>query len=140
MDHLCWTSQQMPSWDKLRVVQGDTKEEFDAQAAAFGNQMVTNAKDKMGTMTVNVFPKYALHDRKQHIGRYLKKAQSMKGCVFTTRLTQINHYLSSLLLPYARDRLALFSVFKSLNEHQCGWGLVVGLNQLRKIVSELMKN
>ena len=38
-----------------------------------------------------------------------------------------------VLVPYARDRQALFSILKPLDENRCGWGLVVGLNQFRKL-------
>ena len=78
-----------------RVLQGDAKAQFDTQAAAHGSQTAANFKAIMATMTVHVFPRYALQDQKRYMRRYLKKPLSMKVRSFTTRLTQLNNYLSS---------------------------------------------
>merc|ERR1711966_427836 len=78
-----------------RVLQGYAKAQFDTQAAAHGNQTAANFKAIMATMTVHVFPRYALQDQKRYMRRYLKKPLGMKVRSFTTRLTQLNNYLSS---------------------------------------------
>ena len=78
-----------------QALQGDSKVHVDIQAAIFGNWVVANFKVSMTTMTVHVFPRYTLCDQKWYMYRYLKKLQSMKVCVFTTRLTSLNHYLFS---------------------------------------------
>ena len=78
-----------------RVLQGDAKAQFDTQAAAHGSQTAANFKAIMATMTVHVFPRYALQDQKRYMRRYLKKPLGMKVRSFTTRLTQLNNYLSS---------------------------------------------
>ena len=80
-----------------RVLQGDAKAQFDTQAAAHGSQTAANFKAIMATMTVHVFPRYALQDQKRYMRRYLKKPLSMKVCSFTTRLTQLNNYQTPII-------------------------------------------
>ena len=53
-----------------RVLQGDAKAQFDTQTAAHGNQTAANFKAIMATMTVHIFPRYALQDQKRYMRRY----------------------------------------------------------------------
>ena len=78
-----------------RVLEGDAKAQFNMQTAAHGNQTVINFKNVMATMTAHVFPRYALRDQKRYLTRFCHKPLYMKVCAFVTRLTQLNHYLSS---------------------------------------------
>jgi len=45
-------------------------------------------------MTAHVFPTYAYRDQKRYFTRYLRKPPSMTVKAFTTRLVQLNEYLT----------------------------------------------
>ena len=77
-----------------RVLTGDAKAEFDAKADAQGNKSVANFEIVMNKMTAHVFPIYAYRDQKRYLARYLRKPPGMKVKAFTTRLVQLNEYLT----------------------------------------------
>ena len=77
-----------------RVLKGDAKAEFEVKAEAEGNKSVANFEIVMNKMTAHVFPTYAYRDQKRYQGRYLRKPPGMKVKAFTTRLVQLNEYLT----------------------------------------------
>ena len=77
-----------------RVLKGDAKAEFTKQANLVGSCTVGNFTTVMATMTVHIFPVPTYQDQKRYMYRYLGKAKTVKVRTFTTRLIQLNHYLS----------------------------------------------
>ena len=79
---------------KERVLKGDAKAEFTQQTNLVGSCTVGNFTTVMATMTVHIFPVLAYQDQKRYMYRYLRKPKTMKIHTFTTRLIQLNNYLS----------------------------------------------
>ena len=77
-----------------RVLKGDAKAEFLQQANLVGSRTVANFTTVMATMTVHVFLTYAYRDQRRYMQRYLRNPPEMKARTFTTRLLQLNNYLT----------------------------------------------
>ena len=77
-----------------RVLKGVAKAEFTQQANLVGSDTVGNFTTLMATMTVHIFPVLAYQDQKRYMYKYLRKPKTMKLRTFTTRLIQLNNYLS----------------------------------------------
>ena len=77
-----------------RVLKGDAKAKFTQQANLVESHTVGNFTRVMTTMTVHIFPVLVYQDQKQYMYRYLRKPKTMKVCTFTTRLIQLNNYIS----------------------------------------------
>jgi hypothetical protein len=77
-----------------RVLKGDAKAEFTVKANAEGTKTVEHFEIVMNKMTAHVFPTYAYRDQKRYLTRYLRKPPGMTVKAFTTRLVQLNEYLT----------------------------------------------
>ena len=77
-----------------RVLKGDAKAEFTVKANAEGTKTVEHFEIVMNKMTAHVFPTYAYRDQKRYLTRYLRKPPTMTVKAFTTRLVQLNEYLT----------------------------------------------
>ena len=77
-----------------RVLKGDAKAEFIVKANAEGTKTVEHFEVVMNKMTTHVFPTFAYRDQKRYLTRYMRKPPGMKVKAFTTRLVQLNEYLT----------------------------------------------
>ena len=82
------------------VLKGDAKVEFTQQANLVGSRTVGNFTKVMATMTVHIFPLLAYQDHKRYMYRHLRKPKKMKVRTFTTKLIQLNNYLTYFPLDH----------------------------------------